>query len=688
MAERPTVPGPAREGGSKDGSDRWRLALEAGGVGTFDWDLVTGRLVYDERLLDIFGLDAAEFGGTIEHFHAAVHPEDLPRVRAAIDAALATCGAYAAEYRVLVPDAEPRWVVARGRAYPGPDGTAGRLLGTAFDDTAVQSSEARVTRVLEAMPTAFIHLDRSWRFGYVNRKAEELLGGVGTRLTGGNVWDLFPEARGSDFEHHYRRAVETGEPVSFDAYYPPPLDAWFEVRAWPSADGLSVYFNDVTDRHAAQVLLAREARRSALMADVAEALTRPLEPDEGVGRLAQVLVPELADWCLVTLVASDGPSDWRARLRDVGCWHRDPALRSTLDRYAQRRIPSLTDTSFVARALGAGSPLLVEADATRAIEEVLVPGEARDLVGVLGPASAAIVPLHGRDRTVGLLSLFRGPDRQPLGDDELELVVEVASRAGLHVDNARLYGEQRDLAEGLQRSMMSSPATSADVEVAVRYEAASEAAQVGGDWYDAFTQRDGSTVLAIGDVVGHDAAAAAAMGQVRNLLRGIAVHTGDGPAEVLRGVDEAMETLEIATTATAAVVRLEGVGGPGPTTLRWSNAGHPPPAVFDARGEVRFLAEDEAGLLLGLHPQVPRTESTVALPPGSTVLLYTDGLVERRGQSIDVGLALLARTLGELAAGPADLEAFCDRLLQRMVPVQRDDDVALVAVRLRADRRS
>jgi serine phosphatase RsbU (regulator of sigma subunit) len=212
------------------------------------------------------------------------------------------------------------------------------------------------------------------------------------------------------------------------------------------------------------------------------------------------------------------------------------------------------------------------------------------------------------------------------------------------------------------------------VEIEVRYEPAAEAAQVGGDWYDAFLQQDGSTVVVIGDVVGHDTEAAAAMGQMRSLLRGIAVHTGSGPASVLRGVDQVMETLQVDTTATALVARLE------PEVLRWSNAGHPPPMLVDADGSVRELASSP-DLLLGLEPATSRQEHVAGWQPGATVLLYTDGLVERRGQSLDQGMLRLREELTLLAALDLPLGELCDRLLQRMLPETPEDDVALAAVR-------
>jgi serine phosphatase RsbU (regulator of sigma subunit) len=262
--------------------------------------------------------------------------------------------------------------------------------------------------------------------------------------------------------------------------------------------------------------------------------------------------------------------------------------------------------------------------------------------------------------------------------DDLDTAREVAAEAGRAVERVHRQSQQAQLAEGLQRSLLTDPPAIPHAAVVARYVPAAEAARVGGDWYDAFLQRDGTPVLVIGDVVGHDTAAAAAMGQMRGLLRGIAHHSGAGPREVLRGLDEAVTAMHTGTQGTAVVARLEGLGGPGGARLRWTNAGHPPPFLVSADGRVRALGGPIGDLLLGLDPTAGRAESVVDLPPGATVLLYTDGLVERRDSTLDAGLARLGRTLAELAGSPpAEL---CDALLERMLPGTPLDDVALLAV--------
>ena len=680
----------------------WETAVDAAGVGAFDWELDTGQLRWDDRLLQVFGLERDSFDGTIDTFKQHVHPEDLARVTHALEEAVASCGEYVAEYRAVRPDGDVRWVFARGLALAGPDGRAARVVGAAYDTTAVHDAEVRVARVLEAMPSAFFHLDRSWRFTYVNTEAETLLGASRADLVGGVVWDLFPAAVGSDFETQYRHAMASGEPVGFDAYYPPPLDSWYEVRGWPTPDGLSVYFNDVTERRTAQTMLATAARRASILARVSDELASTLDAEEAVARLAPVLVPELADWCILTLLDDVAGGDWRRRLADVGWWHKDQGRRHLVDRYTQVRVPALRDDSLVHRAMD-GTGTVVETDAADALAPVLEPGEARDLLTELAPGSAAVLPLRGRGHTVGLLSVFREAETGPFTDDDLTMLRDVAARAGLALDNARLFKQQRDLAEGLQRSLLTAPPEPDHLHVVVRYSPAAQAAQVGGDWYDAFLQRDGATVIVIGDVVGHDAAAAAAMGQVRGILRGIAAHTGESPAEVLRGVDQLIDTLKLDTTATAVVARLEQTPEEkeaGVTRLRWSAAGHPPPVVLLPDGCGHLLTgSDPTGtlarhtdggppdlgatdLLLGLDPGTERREHVVTLPRESVVLLYTDGLVERRGEHLDLGFARLRRVLGELARTDGPVDELCDRLLARMVPERPEDDVALVAVKL------
>ncbi|MGY1662577.1 SpoIIE family protein phosphatase [Geodermatophilus sp. SYSU D00705] len=659
---------------------RQDLAIEAAGIGSFDWDLVSGRLAWDDRLLEIFGYTRDSFDGSIEAFAARLHPDDAARTLEALQHAIETCGDYEAEFRVVLPTGETRWVQGRGRALTDERGTAVRLLGAGYDSTNRRQADARVARVLEAMNAAFFALDREWRFAYVNAEAERVLGRSREELLGGDIWALYPAAVGSDFEVNYRGAAATGEERVFEAYYPAPLDAWYEVWAWPGPDGLSVYFLDVTERRAAQARAQSSAARLAVIAEVSAVTGATLTAGEGeetaLQRLAEGVVPVLGDWVIVSLSGEDG------RMRDVATWHRDPAERATVARYADLRLASIQPDAPVLRALGSGRTLTVE-DVGTVVGRTLPPGEVREVFWRLAPRSAVTLPLSARGRTLGALSIYRSADR-PLADaDDVAAAQEVASRVALAVDGARLYEQQRGLAAGLQRSLLTAPPAPDSAEIVVRYRPAVEAAEVGGDWYDAFLQPGGAAVLVIGDVVGHDTAAAAAMGQLRGLLRGIAYRQGIGPAQVLSDLDAAVQGLGMPTMATAAVARVEQTPeqrAAGLTSLRWSNAGHPPPLLLHDDGRVEELAGSRPELMLGVDPAAPRTESVVTFRRGATVLLYTDGLVEGRDLPLDDGIARLRTALEELGGLP--LEEFCDAVIERLRPSGPQDDIALVAIRL------
>jgi PAS domain S-box-containing protein len=529
-----------------------------------------------------------------------------------------------------------------------------------------------LVRMLDAMPAAFCLLDREWRFRYINAQAERLMGGPRVEFLGRTVAEAFPETVGGVFDDALRAAMRSGEPISFEAASPSePFERWVEVRAWPEPGGLAVHFLDVTDRVRAEEAARRATARTALLASVTAELSGALDGESALGRLAQLVVPTLADGCIVTVVDREG------RARDIGSWHRDPQRRPLLERYTEIRLDTLPLASPVGLALFSGTSAT---EAVTAVLDLMPPGPARGILQALGPETAVVVPLPGEERTVGVLTLYQDPGRD-VADDDLETLQQVAVHAGRAIERVHRQSQQAQLAEALQRSLLTDPPEIAHATVVVRYVPAAEAARVGGDWYDAFLQRDGSAVVVIGDVVGHDTAAAASMGQLRGLLRGIAHYSGAGPAEVLRGLDEAISDMHTDTLATAAVARFERADAEGGwTRLRWANAGHPPPLVLEPDGNVTVLGASFGDLMLGVDPAAQRCESVTTLRSGSVVLLYSDGLVERRGSTIDEGTDRLVQNLRALATRP--LHDLCDALLRQMLHGTPEDDVALVAVRI------
>ena len=234
------------------------------------------------------------------------------------------------------------------------------------------------------------------------------------------------------------------------------------------------------------------------------------------------------------------------------------------------------------------------------------------------------------------------------------------------------------LAETLQRSLLTDPSAVPGLAVSARYLPAVQHAQVGGDWYDAFALPDGSTMLVIGDVAGHDVTAAATMGQARGVLRGIASTVVGSPAEVLAAMDRTLQRLRVDTLVTVVAATVRRDDATGGALLTWSNAGHPPPVLLAADGSATLL-DRPAQLLLGVAPDVPRIDHELALAVGDTVLLYTDGLIERRGVPLDEGTGWLVQELAGLTGRP--LDDLCDGLLADMAGHQ-EDDVAVLAVRV------
>jgi hypothetical protein len=253
----------------------------------------------------------------------------------------------------------------------------------------------------------------------------------------------------------------------------------------------------------------------------------------------------------------------------------------------------------------------------------------------------------------------------------------IAVSLGEAIGRAAVRQAERRVSEVLQRSLLVEPAVQPGLEIAVRYRPAAEEAQIGGDWFDAFALSDGSLAVVVGDVTGHDADAAAAMAQVRNLLRGVAYTLEGAPADVLAGVDRAMEGLGIDVFASAVLALVAPADGRGRRDVRWSNAGHLPPVLVLPGGDAR-LQTSAPDVLLGLG-EAARTDHALTLPPGAALVVYTDGLIERRGVSLVDSLEWLAGTLRGHDGSTA--EQLCDHVIGQLDGAV-EDDVAMLVLRV------
>ena len=316
--------------------------------------------------------------------------------------------------------------------------------------------------------------------------------------------------------------------------------------------------------------------------------------------------------------------------------------------------------------------------------------EMAEVYAVAGKVAWASLPMQVGNRLVGSLTAS-WDEPHAFTAVEVDLMAAFAAQCASALERLQVRQAERRaatatrrLSEALQRSLLTEPPQPDHLQIAVRYQPAAQEAQIGGDWYDAFVVSGGKTSLVVGDVAGHDRDAAAAMAQVRNVLRGVAHARREPPASVLSGLDRAMRDLAVPALATAVLAQVEQTESEarqGLRVLRWSNAGHPPPVLLHPDGHTELLSRPP-DLLLGLDPDTDLHDHTAVLRPGATVLLYTDGLVERRDASLDEGLEWLCGTVGQLADLP--LEQLCDALLSHL-DEEVEDDVALLAIRAYAE---
>ncbi len=390
-------------------------------------------------------------------------------------------------------------------------------------------------------------------------------------------------------------------------------------------------------------------RRLTFLADASAVLTASLNHEEIVRRLPDLLVPEYA--------------------RSVDIWlfdHEDDRHRST---------PHPAAAVVAART---GRPQYA-ADHPGGL-----PGVDDQPPSALNPGQPLLcVPLPTRRAPLGVLTL--SPPGERWDPDDAVMLIELTRRASIAIDNARRFEHNRDIAETLQRALLTDLPATPGLSLAARYLPATHGLNIGGDWYDAFRQRDGGLITVIGDVTGHGLHAAVMMSQLRTALRAYAVD-GDSPGRLLTRLHRFLHHLQPDLYATAVIARFH----PDEPTLTWAAAGHPPPVLRLPDGTVRTL-DAKPGAMLGIPLTQEIDDHRVHLEPGSTLALYTDGLVERRAQGIDPGIERLATALGGFRSAEldADLEGSADRILHPLLSdSERDDDVCLLLCHLQGDAAS
>jgi serine phosphatase RsbU (regulator of sigma subunit)/PAS domain-containing protein len=539
-------------------------------------------------------------------------------------------------------------------------------------------SQVLLGTLLEHAPIGVVAVDAEHRVIGWNRVATELLG-CDRSTSGLPVGDLFAHpvpvealvtaAAAGPVPHETLRVTVVGPDER-------PLD--LAAALSNTEDGRDVVLllvQDATGRLRVEAERDRYGAHVDMLVGLSEILLSAPDPDTALRQLGVELTSSFADW--VTFQAYDA----RGNTARVLLHHRDPD-RNDDARTLMRRLPSSVSDDTPSRRIARGEGPILLRVVTEEMKRVYTPDpEVRTLVDRLGAESALAVPLAGSSGVLGSMVLFRGPESSRFDANDLKVGLEIGRRAGLAFEILEANRRQRLLSEELQLSMLTDPPQLDFADVVARYQPAADEAQVGGDWYDSFIRSDGSLVVTVGDVVGHDVQSAAAMGQVRGLLRGIGYSHQGGPTDVVSALDAAVQSLHPGITATAVVALLSpDEEEPGALSVCWTMAGHPPPVVVRADGSCELM-QGSPDLLLGVLPDAERREQAATLRPGDTVLLYSDGLIERRDQDLDEGFVALLDAARELAG--AEPEVLCDRLLDRMLRSRQDDDVCLIAFRVR-----
>jgi PAS domain S-box-containing protein len=597
------------------------------------WVLDTeGRIAFLSRRWSAF-TGQPEREGLGSGWGDVVHPDDVGHVAEAVARATAAREPFSVEGRLRHRDGGYRWVISTGSPRFGPDGEWLGFVGSIVDVDAVRRAEHALADQERNFRTLFAEIDQGYclaqmvlddegrpvdyRFLQVNPLFEAM---TGLRdPVGRTALELVPGLERFWIER-YARVALGGETVRFEEGSE-AMGRWFDVFAAPAAPHgrFQVLFTDITERHR----LDRELR------DREEAARRGRARAEFLGA------------AMVALEAVDGVAGRAAVLAEL-----------LAPRVADRVTVHLPgeDPPLVAAGPAGG-------DDAPARSELAVPLE-------VGGGAEALMLLELTD-----------PARRPYDAGDEAFVRELAARAGLLMAAARVLEDERRVALSLQRALLpEGPVGQPGLEIAARYTAAADGMEVGGDWYDVLPLPGGRVGLAVGDVVGHGLEAAACMGRLRTALAAL--------AQDAAGVSDLMDRLRRFADGPAGVgfaTACYAVLDPATGELEHASAGHPPMLLVAPDGSVRWLGEARGVPFCGLEDRA--VAARTVLEPGATLMMFSDGLIERRRRPLALQLDRLAAVAAAQRGRPA--EEACASVVEGMTGGEAmEDDVVLLCVRL------
>ncbi|CUW30852.1 MULTISPECIES: SpoIIE family protein phosphatase [Streptomyces] len=560
----------------------------------------------------------------------------------------------------------------------------------------IETDLAASQAIFGQSPFGFLLIDVDLRVRRANMRFASIFGGTPDDHRGKGVHDYLPRGEAERVSATLRRVLETGESIT-DMHVTGFVPGSEERRHWSvnlyrvhsgsgRPIGVAWLGTDITARRAAAREAAAARRNLALLNEAGARIGNSLDLETTARELLDVVVPGFCDLATVDLYQ--------------GLLAGDETPPGLADGSAELRRVAFASAVSGAPFSGSGKPVEVGAvhhypfnspcaDALRTARPQRVPAEEGGLV-----QSTLAVPMVAHDTVVGLAQFARTKGSEPFGDRDRELAVELAARAAVCIDNARLYRREHERALILQRSLLppGDPEASG-LDIACRYLPGNAATEVGGDWFDVIELPGHRTALVVGDVMGRGLRAAVAMGELRTAVRTLALLDLE-PAEVLSALDEIARGLGTPggvqqATRTARQPRdadlsevylatcVYAVYDSVTRRCTFANAGHLPPVLVEP-GEAALMLDVPPGMPLGVGGE-PFEEVEVELPEGALLALYTDGLVESRDHPLDEGLQAF---IGALTDPSRPLEDVCDHVLNTLDTHHGEDDIALLMARV------
>ncbi|MGW5236462.1 SpoIIE family protein phosphatase [Streptomyces nodosus] len=652
-----------------------------------------GRIAHwDAAAEALLGYPASEVLGSRGEMLAPM--SRFPRVESLMERITtgpATTGPCTARHR----DGRPVELAAWTYRVPETPGVGGDVFAFLVAVSAVL--EMRVSRALldglcGQSPIGLAAFDSDLRYLQVNTALEAINGVPEAEHLGKRLHEVLPDINSAEMETVMRRVLDTGESVvDFRVTGRTPATG-LEDRVWSCSHfrledtrkrpfGVAISVVDVTARVRAEQAAAESHRRLDLLNEAAARIGTTLDMRRTAQELADVALRGFADIATVDLMvaaADDAAATFGSDLTGGIAVRRlgkapargSPEADVLAPLGATLHYPP--DAPYV-QAITRRDPFVVAEVDERAITASSCHTGAVRQLRELGVHSLLMVPLLARGKVLGATTFYRAAPARPFSPDDVALARDMASRAAVYLDNARLYTREHDTAVTLQRSLLPHRLTPPPgIDVAHCYRPASDINEVGGDWYDVVGMSGGRAALVVGDVMGHGITAAAVMGQLRSAVRTLA-RLALPPEQLLRELDAGMADLPGAPLATCTYAVCDPAAG----SCSITRAGHPPPALIHPDGTAELL-ELPAGAPLGVGG-IDFVPIELMLPPGSILVLYTDGLVEARCADLDQRLTQLRDVLTAHFALP--LDSLSRTVMNQLAPAP-DDDVALLLARI------